>query len=442
MIEFIYIPIILILYLRTWKYNVLIDDPVKRDGYMYIITYKKTDPRLYEVRRSLLATFTNIGVYISVCSYIHYLWGWKAAVLFSLFPLNVSGVAWTTGNYYMSTVLLVLSTYLLQINPSFITTSVALLMYVAALNSTLSSIPYIFVAFLLPHGWLFTWPLLAFLCGDRVRAGVSQRTYFHAKEGIESGKIRKANFLSCPKTMAYYIALSIFPIKLGFFHEIGRHPRFKSKTMLVLSCILCLLFWYWMGSYSWFLAFWWFIFIAIFSQFMIMGQFTAERYTYLANVAFCAVLPLMFTNDIMFTILCTSWFYRSWDYIPAWKHNKYLFSYSITQFPGAPENYNNLGSYYLDMKNPNEAINPLMAAQKLSVGTKSRATSNLASAFGMLGDQGQRGAYEHAMVWAVLALEEAPENYKPNVRKVIDHLNNRIIDEKRKTKKEKKRKKK
>ena len=79
MIEFIYIPVILFLYLRTCVYNTLIDDHVPRNGYMYEITTGKVDPSNYEKKRSFMANLTNIGVFMSVCSYIHYLWGWKAA---------------------------------------------------------------------------------------------------------------------------------------------------------------------------------------------------------------------------------------------------------------------------------------------------------------------------------------------------------------------------
>src|SRR3972149_2339445 len=101
MVEYLYIPVILFLYLRTWRYNYLIDDPVPRDGYLYSLSVK-VPHTWYDRRRTVMATVTNIGVFISSCAYVHLLFGWKAALLFAVFPLNVVGTAWITGNYYMS----------------------------------------------------------------------------------------------------------------------------------------------------------------------------------------------------------------------------------------------------------------------------------------------------------------------------------------------------
>ena len=108
MIEYIYIPLILILYARQWKFQLKIDDPVKRDGYLYEGP-QKVKPEFYKQTQPLMATITNIGVYMAVCGYIHYLFGWKVALLYALIPTNVGSAAWVTGNYYASTTLLVLA---------------------------------------------------------------------------------------------------------------------------------------------------------------------------------------------------------------------------------------------------------------------------------------------------------------------------------------------
>lgn len=397
MIEYIYILIILFLYFRTWNYKILIDDPVPRDGYMYVITEGKETSTFkgktiyrgkeaYEKRRTFMATFTNIGVFVFVCVYIHYLWGWKAAVLYAVFPLNVSGVAWITGNYYMSSVLLVLASQLF-INKGIIGSIISCLFYTAGLNSTLSTIPYLVIACLYPYGWIHLWPLISFFTGKRWRSGWEQRKEKHEKRNVKAGKFHIKNLLIVYRVISYYIYLSMWPNKLGFFHEEGKQSDYLSINRTILSCLLVTLWIVFTVKVDPLMALWWLVFIGIFSQFTIMGQFITERYTYLSNVAFCVIVSkVLAPYPTLFTIVATLYFCRSLQYIPAWKDNKTLFSYSISQFPKAPENYNNLASYYLDYKQFYEALKPLLLAYNNTSGARYNIIANLASTYGRLGE--------------------------------------------------------
>ena len=101
------VALILILYGRTYKYNRLIDDTLPRETYLWTATAKKVHYRWYDQRRSRLATFTNIGTYVGVLLSLYMCFGWRVSLLYGLMPTNVSGVAWSTGNYYMTTVLFI-----------------------------------------------------------------------------------------------------------------------------------------------------------------------------------------------------------------------------------------------------------------------------------------------------------------------------------------------
>lgn len=384
MTEFLYIPLILLLYWRTWKYKVLVDDPVPRDGYMYVIQTDKFPKEFHEKRRSYLATVTNIGVFIATCGYMHYLWGWKAALLYALMPLNVNGVAWTTGNYYMSTVLLVLCGQLLTGIKTFWTLGLGMGMYAAALNSTLSSIP--FIVFLLPtwYGWAYLLPFTTFMFGKRMTTGLRKRKGKHDNMNMESGKFRLKNLLYMVKTTAYYIYLSFWPSRLGFFHNISHTKEFWTPKFFYASLALCFVFFTGMIHVDWYMTFWWFAMIGIFSQFVIFGQFTAERYTFLANVAFCVLMAklLPFTP---FVILASLWFYRSHLYIKSYADNERLFIDSAKAFPHAPGNYNNWASIYLDYHKWWEALNPLLLAKKYTNGNMYNILSNLSTCYYNLG---------------------------------------------------------
>jgi hypothetical protein len=398
--------IIILLYYRTYRYNLLIDDPVGRGGYLYELA-KKVDYVWYDKRRSLASVVINIATYVSTCGYIYIMFGWKAGIMYAVFPLNVSGVAWNTGNYYMSTVLLCMAS-LYWIPPGLAEwgqiamMALSLAFYTAALNSTLIALPFGAISLFYPLGYCNIFPLLMFLTGKRLRVGISKRRGSHDSMGVESG-FRWKNFYHVPRVLAYYIFLSCYPVRLGFFHSFGKKGEHQTWRWWWISWLVIISFFVWGISIDWKAGVFWFLSIGVFGQFIIYGQFVTERYTHLANVWFC-VLMSKFLPYELFWVVCTLYFCKSLLYIPVFKSNERLFGHSATQFPEAGENWVNFGSYYIERGKTFEAIKPLLLAERLVEGDKYGVYVDLANCYA------QNGFFQKALEWTEKALGVATKD--------------------------------
>lgn len=282
---------------------------------------------------------------------------------------------------------------------------IAALFYTAALNSTPTALFFFPVAVVVnPWGFLLVWPTIFYLMGSRVRKIISGRKEVHANIHV-APRVTLETLANVPKVIAYYIYLTLWPSRLAFFHGWGKDRKvYKQWWVLSLSLLLCG-FWLYVGfSIDPLMILWWFAAIGMWSQFIYLGQFIAERYTYLANVAWCVVLAkifkvyfahhivLEFNNHIgvlpyggglgpIYWIIVTLYFCKSWSYAKSYYHNERLFSDSIAAQPEAPENYNNLACCYLDKGRVVEAIRPLHVALLLSKGNTFGICTNLANCY-------------------------------------------------------------
>lgn len=426
MLEFIYIPVILLLYFRTWKYNYLTDDFVPRSGFLLVLGDKPKDNSFYETRRPVMATVTNIGVFMATCGYIHLIWGPWPALLFAVLPTNVCGVAWNTGNYYMSTVLLNLAAHYYVMTYGLIGAGVGMAFYVAALGSTVNAIPYAFVLPFIKGGWIgyiMLIPLAFYLFGHRFQTGLKLRKDKHALIKVESGRISWRAIFVMTKVVGYYIALNLWPSRLGFFHEYPKHAHSnKFDRLFVLNAILIAEFAYRGFQHSPEGTIWWFLMIGVFSQFTTFGMFVAERYMVLANVGFVMIVAAYFQgNTVALSIIATLYACKSWSYIRAYKNNVALFSHSISAFPGTPENYNNLASFYLERGEKEKAISPLLCALQLTTVHSPGLHINLANCYAKV------GYFQKALFHNQEAIRCCSEDLKEGLEKQAADFKDRII---------------
>lgn len=365
---FLIILIVVALYWRTMDYCYLIDDIVRRWGYLLEIPETSPDPNFFVNKapkaRHLFLTLTH-AVNVSI---IYFLWGWKAALLFAVNPLAVSCTAWVTGGYYQVTTLLTLTSYFFLVKiPGFYGSVIAATFFTAALGSTITciAIPFLFLVHPPMTGLALFWPLVFYLKGRRFSIGFRKRDIGKS----DNITIRKA--ILVPKVLAYYIKNVVFPWKLAFFQELGfeygKNPKVKEDLetidrnfweSLAIIAAFCTFGFY----FSPFGTLFFLLGILPFTQWKVLGQFVAERYLYLPLVGWCIILGSALSSVWMLPILAGIvgfYIWRANKYIPAFKNIETLYENGIDQYPNCISNYVNLAERRLHTKKLFDAYNLL-----------------------------------------------------------------------------------
>ena len=380
---------ILAIYGKTYRYNLLIDDEVPRQGYLVVLTTDegiRPKPEFYEQKRSWLYTFTALGTFALCVFAIYIQWGFWAALLFTVCPLNVCGVAWGTGSYYMATVWFILVANYFANHIGLFGKFLSVGFFWVSLETTVSAFAYPFFAMTFgAWGLPYIMPLLAFLFGKRFRTGLSKRNKLHSDKRVKSGQIDPMRIFIMPKVIAYYICLSLFPSRLGFFHEAPKFLNTKARDRYFYGSIIVIgLFTLWGFGVSWQMTLWYLLFIGLYSQYTTFGMFIAERYTLVANVGLCVLLSLYLPHSWLICLTCL-WGYRAYLYTDSFRNNEQLFSQSVRAFPQTCENFNNLGAIYMTRGLWQQALTCFIASIKLDPVPSSNIFINASMCYEYLG---------------------------------------------------------
>ena len=358
---------IFVLYLRTWfgkdRHYYIIDDNVRRWGYLYDVPVSSPPPDFYAKRphpwRHFFLVFTHcLNVWV-----ISELFGWQVAMLFAFSPLSVNGTAWITGGYYAVTMFLTLTAYYFVVTfPGAFGLLTGSLFFTAALGSTITCIgvPFVFLLMGNIQGLILFFPLAMYLSGKRFRTGFNIRN-MGKKDIITYRKIAVMT-----KVMAYYIKLCLWPNKLAFFREFGYNYTKDEKRKKEMDSFNKL-FWQSLGVIALFAGIgwqfsplgviWFLVTLAPFTQFKVLGQFVAERYLYLPQLGIYLILASALSNyPIVLAVLATLYFYRSHLYIPAFRNITNLYKNGILNEPNCISNYANLGERYLHLGQLHRAL--------------------------------------------------------------------------------------
>ena len=357
---FLILALVVLLYARTLNYNYVIDDNVKRNGYMYEVPLEGPPPDLFTTKPSKLYRIFMIGMHCVNVSVIYLLWGWAPALLFAVHPLGVWGTAWVTGNYYATTAYFCLiSYYILTVFPNIFGAIVSMFIFTAALNSTVCCItfPFLFLFMGTPWGLTLFFPLFMYLRGKRFTTGIETRLAFNRDKPVDA-KFTWRRLIVMVKVVARYIFICLLPEKQGFFRLFGsdlhayqdRYDRIHSvnaefwgSLALCLSLFISGLFIHPVGTM------WFFVIIMLHSQWNLTGQFFAERYAYLPMVGLCVVVGAFLQHyPIAMACVVTYLVYRTNKYIPVWKNMVTVWRNDIEVFPENPQTYSNLAQYFMN----------------------------------------------------------------------------------------------
>jgi len=347
--------IVILLYRKSIRFNYVVDDFVKRDGYLYDIPVEGPSQVFWERRPSAWYRIFMIGMHCVNVSIVFLLWGFAPALLFAVHPLSVYATAWVTGNYYGTTAFFCLIAYY------FLKTftwgaAVAVPVFTAALNSTITAVAFPFVMLAVPFGWTLFFPLATFLTGKRFKTGIKIRKNL-TKELKVQMPWSLCRLVLMVKVVGRYIADFFFPNQLGFFPNWGKDLWFhqdrydelqKVNVEFWKSFIICGLT---LGiglAVNPFMTLWFFVLIGVHSQWKILGQFYAQRYMYLPMVGLCAIAgSVLMQYPVALAVAATFLTIRTVFFIPAFRNQESLWRNDLDSFPDNSHAYSNLAQYLI-----------------------------------------------------------------------------------------------
>jgi hypothetical protein len=413
--------LVYLLYIRTLNYNYVIDDNVKRNGYLYDVPDHVPSNAFYVTRPSKKYRFFMISMHAVNALLVSMLWGWKAGLLYAAHPIGVTAAVWVTGNYYATTTYFVLiGMFFLKLGGLFGVIS-SMLFYWTACYSTITAVgvPFVFL-FANPWGLLWLAPLAQFFTGRRWKTGIKIRKNAPSTKG-QKWTIRTIGRV--PRILIFYMALSFFPTTLGFFREYGNgyyrtwddgYDKFDLKfwicsLLLVVSLALGL-------SIDVFATMLFVCSILPFIQLKIYGQFVAERYAQIPIIGACILLS--YSNPYVYTALLTYFVVRTFLYTTAFRNIEELFKNDIVNFPEHSLAYSNLASNYLE--DGGDAINTaytLLKKAELIEKKKGHHSYEVAANLALAHIYRRQG--NHALSYTERALELGGDKILEKMRKAL-----------------------
>lgn len=301
----IIIGVTLLFYWRTLKYGYVSDDVMikassKPTGKFWKDLWSEIrgecyfNPKREHAISLIIHTINSVLVYLAFGANNISFW---AAILWTLNPANNQCAIWLSGKpYAVSVMFILLGVWLKPFIPLYFFT------YYWGANALV--FPFVFIN-QHPHWLVLMFPLY-FLIRRKILSDI--KTYKMDSSTKRMSSITPEKFALAVKTFSYYLIVTLFPIRLGMYHEFGyiyglTKEDCKSVSKLDahfwLGLVLCFVYAYLMitnwnngiGLGLW----WWCVFISMWCNIITIQQFIAERYIYAASLG------------LMYALSCIIW---------------------------------------------------------------------------------------------------------------------------------------
>ena len=356
----------LLMYSRSINYDYQIDDldvsrrvtPTKGKWqllWQHFMGIKYTNAKL--------ARCCNIAVHSAVCMLIYFAFGrnnisFLTAVLFSLNPVNNQVSVWLSGRSYgTAAMFLLLGMSYLPLLP--IVYSLGIMITASVLFA-----PLLFLV-KSPH-WAVLLLLIGIYIGKRVhKPALMNRIAWGTKTMIRFNWGKLIIFF---KTLGYYLALCILPIRLGMFHtylhtfglsEEESKPWYKLDHYFFLGVALVgyLLYKLVLGFSAFdFGLFWFVLFTVQWCNLIVLNHPISERYIYLSNIGLMYSLSQLIIFTPLMWIFLTFYAVRLFYFLPCYKNRITFWKSNNDNFPSVAMAYNQLGIEQAQFGNTGSAL--------------------------------------------------------------------------------------
>jgi hypothetical protein len=298
-----------------------------------------------------------LSLYIVLCKYIPANVSLLAALIFTVHPANCQVGGWISGKGYALSLLLGLwalyfnnlALYLAGCLVACNITLLPLLMHLSIPTKLLS----ISIAFLLMYRSL------------KLKDNLVKHEGWFKRDNVRWGWYK---LIIATKSFCYYFTQTAFPIRQGWFHELGEpiDEKIKRADFFFALCLLLIVTGLsFLGSPSFLGLFIFTIAILPFSNFVSLGLFTAERYMTPAIAGWSIFLAYQTINyPIVATVFITYYFIRTQLELYAYKDDITLGLYSLANFPNSGFAWSNVSHIFLSEHKPSIAYDMLQEEMK------------------------------------------------------------------------------
>lgn len=291
-----------------------------------------------------------------------------ACALFIVHPVVTQGVAWSSGLGYPLSLFwislgfnLTLHYYTIP-NPTFLITilflaAFALIQSLAVNALFIAMASWVILVFLGHYEFAVVAILISLNEGLRiVRDTIKLRSDEFKKQSMGgSTYLKPRKLIVATKTLLYYLKHTLWPSKMGLYHEWGYHynesvEREDKYFFLGLLALAGLTLWFFLTPVFAikFGILWFGAFIFIFLNWITIQQFVTERYAMVPSIGTCIIISYLLQNNLpIYTLIFGIALCRTWLHLPTYDNELRFYLSNTWNFKKSEVAMGNLGVTYI-----------------------------------------------------------------------------------------------